>query len=134
MTRSVADIMATDLVTFTPDTIIHKAIQILLARHLSGAPVIDETGELVGMLSKKDCLKVVLSSSYYQDWGGTVGDYMSPDVITIDADTDLVSAAEFFLDSTFRRFPVIRNGELVGQISRHDVLKSLINRARQRDS
>lgn len=133
MTRSVADIMATDLVTFTPDTIIHKAIQTLLARHLSGAPVIDETGELVGMLSKKDCLKVVLSSSYYQDWGGTVRDYMSPDVITIDADTDLVSAAEFFLESSFRRFPVIRNGGLVGQISRHDVLKSLINRARQGD-
>lgn len=126
MTRTVADIMATELVTFSPDTIIHKAIQVLLDQRLSGAPVVDDTCALIGMLSKKDCLKVVLSSSYYQDWGGTVRDYMSPDVSTIDADTDLVSAAEFFLNSTFRRFPVLRDGRLVGQISRHDVLRALI--------
>ena len=129
MTRTVADIMATELVTFSPDTIIHKAIQILLDQRLSGAPVVDDTCKLVGMLSKKDCLKVVLSSSYYQDWGGTVRDYMSTDISTLDPDTDLVSAAEFFLNSTFRRFPVMRDGRLVGQISRHDVLRALIEGA-----
>lgn len=129
MTRTVADIMATELVTFSPDTIIHKAIQVLLNQRLSGAPVVDDTYKLVGMLSKKDCLKVVLSSSYYQDWGGTVRDYMSTNISTIDADTDLVSAAEFFLNSTFRRFPVLRDGRLVGQISRHDVLRALIEGA-----
>ena len=126
MTRTVADIMATELMTFSPDTIIHKAIQILLDQRLSGAPVVDDANKLVGMLSKKDCLKVVLSSSYHQDWGGTVRDYMSPNVTTIDPDTDLVSAAEFFLNSHFRRFPVLRDGQLVGQISRHDVLRALI--------
>lgn len=129
MTRSVADIMATQLVTFSPDTIIHRAIHVLLEKRLSGAPVVDDSGKLVGVLSKKDCLKIVLSSSYHQDWGGTVRDYMSPDVTTIDADTDLMSAAEFFLNSNFRRFPVLRDGRLVGQISRHDVLRSLIEEA-----
>lgn len=129
MTRTVADIMATELMTFSPDTIIHKAIQILLDQRLSGAPVVDHANKLVGMLSKKDCLKVVLSSSYHQDWGGTVRDYMSADVTTIDPDTDLVSAAEFFLNSTFRRFPVLRDGRLVGQVSRHDVLRALIEGA-----
>lgn len=126
MTRIVADIMATELVTFSPDTIIHKAIQVLLDKRLSGAPVVDDTNRLVGMLSKKDCLRVVLSSSYHQDWGGTVREFMSPDVVTLDADTDLVSAAEFFLDSNFRRFPVLRDGRPVGQISRTDVLRALI--------
>ena len=126
MTRTVADIMATELVTFSPDTIIHKAIQILLDERLSGAPVVDDANQLIGVLSKKDCLKVTLSSSYHQDWGGTVRDYMSPDVTTIDADTDLVSVAELFLNSNFRLFPVLRDGQLVGQISRHDVLRSLI--------
>lgn len=126
MTRVVSDIMATELVTFSPDTIIHKAIQVLLDKRLSGAPVVDGPDKLIGMLSKKDCLKVVLSSSYHQDWGGTVREFMSPDVVTLDADTDLVSAAEFFLGSNYRRFPVIRDGRLVGQISRADVLRALI--------
>lgn len=129
MTRIVADIMATDLVTFSPDTIIHKAIQLLLDKRLSGAPVVGETNRLIGVLSKKDCLKVTLSSSYHQDWGGTVRDYMSSDVTTIDADMDLVSAAELFLNSSYRRFPVLRDGQLVGQISRHDVLRALIEGA-----
>lgn len=126
MTRVVADIMAIELVTFSPDTFIHKAILVLLDRRLSGAPVIDETGRLVGVLSKKDCLKVALSSSYHQDWGGTVQEYMSTDVTTLDADIELVSAAEFFLESSYRRFPVMRDGRLVGQISRTDVLRALV--------
>jgi len=129
MTRVIADIMATELVTFSPETIIHKAIQVLLDKRLSGAPVIDETNTLVGVLSKKDCLRIVLSSSYHQDWGGTVAQYMSPEVVTVDAGTDLVSAAEYFLNSNFRRFPVLRDGQLVGQISRVDVLQALIEGA-----
>lgn len=127
MTRTVADIMATELVTFSPDTFIHKAIQVLLDKRLSGAPVVDDTGDLVGMLSKKDCLKIALSTSYHQDWGGTVREYMTPDVVTVDAATDLVAAAEFFLESNYRRFPVMHQGKLVGQVSRADVLRALID-------
>jgi CBS domain-containing protein len=58
-----------------------------------------------------------------------VREYMSPEVTTIDADTDLVSAAETFLDSNYRRFPVLRESRLVGQISRCDILRSLIEEA-----
>ena len=125
MTRTVADIMATRLITFRPDMNIHEAIRILLDKRISGAPVVDEDGALVGMLSKKDCLKIVFSSQYHDDWGGPVRDYMSAPVETLDAGLDLVSAAQAFLDSHFRRFPVVRDGKLVGQISRYDVLKVL---------
>lgn len=126
MTRTVSDIMVTKLVTFSPNTSIQKAIQVLLEKRLSGAPVVDDEANLIGVLSKKDCLKIVLNTTYHQHWGGTVGEYMSQEVTTIEAETDLMSAAEFFLNSTFRRFPVLRDGRLVGQISRHDVLRSLI--------
>ena len=126
MTRSVRDIMARDLVTFTPETLIHRAIQILLTQRISGAPVVAENGTLVGMLSKKDCLKVVLSSSYHQDWGGTVADFMSTEIETIEGDLDLVGAARHFLGSHYRRFPIIEDGRLVGQVSRADLLKALI--------
>ena len=129
MTRTVADVMATRLVTFTPDMNIHEAIRILLDKRVSGAPVVDADGALVGMLSKKDCLKIVFSSQYHDDWGGPVRDFMTTPVETLDAGLDLVSAAQHFLDSHFRRFPVLRDGKLVGQVSRYDILKALIGRS-----
>ncbi len=125
MTRTVADIMATRLVTFTPDTDIHDAIHVLLDRRISGAPVVGAGGELLGMLSKKDCLKIVFSTRYHDDRGGPVRDFMSAPVETLDAELDLVSAAQHFLNSHFRRFPVVRGERLVGQVSRCDILKAL---------
>ncbi len=125
MTRTVADIMATELVTFSPDMNIHDAIRVLLDRRISGAPVVDANGALVGVLSKKDGLKIAFSSQYHGDRGGAVREFMSAPVQTLDAGLDLVGAAQHFLGSHFRRFPVLRGGKLVGQVSRYDVLKAL---------
>ncbi len=121
----IADYMATELVTLAPDMEINHAMKILLDGRLSGAPVIDDKGQLVGVLSKKDCLKAALNSNYYQEWGGIVADYMAREVETLEADMELVQAAERFLSSHFRRFPVMRDGRLAGQISRTDVLRGL---------
>lgn len=117
--------MTRDLVTLTPGMEINRAMHLLIDNAISGAPVLDETGNLVGVLSKKDCLKAALHASYYREWGDTVADYMSTDVKTLDAGLDLVEAAEAFLASSFRRFPVMSEGRLVGQISRADLLKAL---------
>lgn len=122
---TVADCMVVDLVTLTPDLEIVRAVAILLDNKVSGACVLDASGELVGVLSKRDCLKAALNASYYKQWGGVVADYMSTDPETLDADLDLVDAAERMIGSSYRRFPVIRAGRLVGQISRTDVLKAL---------
>ena len=122
----IADYMATRLVTLQPGIEINHAVKLLLDGRISGAPVVDDKGRLVGVLSKKDCLKAALNSSYYQEWGGTVADYMATEIETLEADMDLVQAAERFLASHFRRFPVMRDGRLAGQISRADVLRGLI--------
>lgn len=122
---TISDYMATDLITLSPEAEIIHAMTTLLEARISGAPVLDERGQLVGVLSKKDCLKAALNASYYQEWGGTVGDYMSTDIETLDADLDIVEAAEAFLASAYRRFPVIREEALVGQVSRCDILTAL---------
>lgn len=121
----VRDYMATDLVTLAPDMEINHAMQILLDGHFSGAPVVDDTGRLVGVLSKKDCLKAALQASYWRDWGKTVADYMTTKVETLPAEMDIVAAAEAFLASDYRRFPVIMEGRLAGQVSRADILRAL---------
>jgi len=118
-------VMKTDLVTLTPDMEIVRAVSILLESGVSGACVLDAEGELVGILSKRDCLKAALSASYYKQWGGTVADYMSRQPQTLEADLDLVSACEIMIASPFRRFPVMRHGRLAGQVSRTDLLEML---------
>ncbi|MFN3224869.1 MAG: CBS domain-containing protein [Hyphomicrobiales bacterium] len=121
----VADFMTRDLVTLTPDMEINRAMNILLDRRISGAPVLDSDGLLVGVLTKRDCLKAALDASYYRDWGGHVDAYMSHPVMTIDANIDIISATNFFIEKPFRRFPVMDSGNLVGQLSRTDALRAL---------
>ncbi len=121
----VRDYMSKRLLAFDPAMSIPQAIDVLLKNRISGAPVIDARGQLVGILSKKDCLKVAFSASYHQDLGGMVRDYMTPDPETIDAEADILQAAERFLAGPYRRFPVIAEGQTIGVIARQDVLRAL---------
>ena len=121
----VRDYMAGSIVSFKPEMDVLDAIHELVRHRIAGAPVVNDQGELVGMLSELDCLKVSLNAGYYGDWGGPVADYMTPDVETVDADMNIVDLAQKFVDCGFRRFPVLRNNRLVGQISRRDVLRAL---------
>ena len=121
----VRDYMAGKLVTFKPDMDVLDAIHELVKHRIAGAPVVDDQGELVGMLSELDCLKIALNAGYFGDRGGPVSDFMTPDVQTVDAEMSIVDLAQRFLDSRFRRFPVLHENRLVGQISRRDVLRAL---------
>ena len=121
----VKDYMTRTLVTFKPETSVLDAIHVLVKHRIAGAPVVDDAGNLVGMLSELDCLKVALQAGYHGEYGGPVRDYMSPDVKTVNAEMSIVDLAQRFLDSRFRRFPVTDRNRLVGQISRRDVLRAL---------
>ena len=119
------DYMTANPITVGPDMDIHQAIRLLLKRRISGAPVVDGQGNLIGIISKKDCLKVAFRAGYHKERAGPVSDYMSREVRTVEAGTDIVAVAEQFLKGPFRRFPVLADNRLVGQISRHDVLRAL---------
>ncbi len=77
------------------------------------------------MLSELDCLNIALHAGYHGDWGGPVADYMSDGVETVDAEMSIIDLAQVFLDTKFRRFPVMEKNRLIGQISRRDVLRAL---------
>ncbi|TVP88811.1 MAG: CBS domain-containing protein [Pseudomonadaceae bacterium] len=121
----VRDYMTLDLVTFKADMDLFRAIDTLLVNRISGAPVVDDEGHLLGLLSESDCLRGILSGSYHEEAGGTVASVMTVVVETIDADADIIKAAEHFIHKGRRRLPVMDEGLLVGQISRRDVLRAV---------
>ena len=121
----VRDYMATSLVTLAPDTEILRAAHIMLENDISGAPVVDENGKLVGMITERDYMRVVLEAGYYRDYGGKVEKYMSKDVTTIDPNESIMELAKRFMENTHRRYPVVEDDQLIGQISRSDVLRAL---------
>lgn len=121
----VRDYMTIDLVTFKADMDLFRAIDTLLVNRISGAPVVDDEGHLLGLLSESDCLRGILSGSYHEEAGGTVSSVMTVVVETIDADADIIKAAEHFIHKGRRRLPVMDEGLLVGQISRRDVLRAV---------
>jgi CBS domain-containing protein len=121
----VKDYMAANLVSFSPETDILTAVHALVKNRISGAPVLDEHGNLLGMLSERDCIKVALDAGYYSEAGGKVAEYMTADVRTIESDMSILELAELFLKESYRRFPVVEDNRLVGQVSIRDVLRAL---------
>lgn len=123
----VKDWMAANLVTLKPDMDVMDALARLVEARIAGAPVVDHHGNMVGMLSEFDCMKVALDSSYHGEWGGRVSEFMTRDVITVPADMSIIDLARRFQESRLRRFPVMDDTRLVGQISRRDVLRALMS-------
>ena len=123
----VRDTMSTNVITFAPgDSVVH-AMATLLERGISGAPVVDEDGALVGILSEVDLIQVVVQDSYYDDPVGIVADFMQTSVECVDPDMDIFSLAQQVLRHHRRRYPVLENDRLVGQISRRDVLRAALD-------
>lgn len=122
----VSDYMSTSLITFKPEQSVEEVIESLIRNKISGGPVINDKNELVGIISEGDCLKQISDSRYYnmpmaQD---NVEKRMIRDVETIDGNMNVFDAANKFLNSKRRRFPIVENGKLVGQISQKDILKA----------
>ncbi|WP_411727146.1 CBS domain-containing protein [Methyloglobulus sp.] len=124
---SVADYMTKRLVTLSKETNVIDAIKKLLDHKITCAPVIDQPGHLIGMFSEKDGMRVFLESVYDQGMGGKVGDFMATEIISVDAKSSIVDLAEKFQGSSVRSFPVFDHAELVGIISRTDVLRALVS-------
>ena len=121
----VRDYMARHLVTLQPDDEVLRAIHTLIENKVAGAPVLDKDGNLVGLLTEKDCMQVVVNATYYSEYGGLVSDFMSTEVEVMDANDSIVEVAERFLNKRYHRYPVMDNNRLVGQISRADVMRAL---------
>src|SRR6266700_5088319 len=109
----VKQVMTTSVVTFREDTPVDEIAARLSARHITGAPVVTDEGFVVGIVSEVDV---------FTKRGTVAREIMSPHVISITEDTGIDEAARLLAGERIRRLPVLKNGRMVGLISRSDVL------------
>ena len=131
------DIMVKKLVTLRPDMDVMDAVGMLLRNRISGAPVVDSAGKYLGVFSEKCSMQVIMDATYEQLPSSEVRLFMDTEAQTIEPDTHLLTIAQVFLLTPYRRLPVLDEGTLVGQISRRDVLKaahSLLRSSKNRAS
>lgn len=122
----VSDYMTKDLITFKTTQSVEEVIDTLIKNKISGGPVVNDNNELIGIISEGDCIKQISESRYYNmpSDNSSVEKHMVKNVETIDGNLDVFDAAKKFLDSKRRRFPIVKDGKLVGQISQKDILKA----------
>jgi CBS domain-containing protein len=146
---TVNDIMTTEVLTVTPDMDISRAAQLLLDNHINGAPVVDENGQLVGILCQSDLVAqqkklpiptvftfldsfVQLTSSKHLEKqvrkiaAIKVSEAMTPDPVTVKPDTGIETVAALMVDSNFHTLPVLEGGHLVGIIGKEDIIRTIL--------
>ncbi len=115
-------IMTEDVVTIGPNSLISEAIELLLIQQISGMPVTDNDGQLIGIVTEFAMLAIAYDDTICQD---KVSQHMTTEVLAIDVDDPVRKVADICIAHRVRRLPVVKNGRLVGLIARRDVLKAM---------
>ena len=121
---TVSDYMTENLIFFNENDSLRKTLEKLVENKITGGPVVNNNNELVGMISETDFIKCVSDSRYFNmPWGNEkLSSLMSRTIETINANDTIFDAVNQFSISTKKRFPVLKEGKLVGQLNQHDVL------------
>jgi len=103
---------------------IYKAMNLLLKHKISGMPVVAESMRVVGVLSEKDVLRLLVDRKL--DINSSVDDYMTREVICFSEEDSAFDLCKFFIKSNIRRVPIVKKGKLVGIVSRHDIVNLIL--------
>lgn len=120
--RTAKDIMHSDLVTIGPELTIGESMQLLLEKQISGLPVIDGAGDLIGVITEFALMAFAYDQGIQHE---SVAQHMTAQVLTVGPDTPIREIADKFIVHRIRFVPVVDNGRLLGQISRRDVLQAV---------
>ena len=123
------DLLTKSVFTLRPDTKINHAARTLIRKGHGGAPVVDDEGRLVGVLSELDCLTCFLSDSFSWDARyitATVADFMKTDTVTVEPHVDVYGMAQLFIEHRIRRLVVVQGDRVVGLVTRRDLGRGII--------
>ena len=121
----VSDYMKPVIEYFSPDTSVEEVVKTLVKNKLFGAPVLDQNKKLVGFISEKDCLKQMVNDSYYSQDHHVARDIMRENPLSVSPNADIIGLAEEMLGRRPKLYPVVENDQVIGIITRADVLKAL---------
>ncbi len=120
----ISDYMDREVPTLSPETRVLDAVDFLLDHKVTGAPVVDSSGALAGIITETDLRKRVTEGIQAEPPAAqTVAEYMTAEVITVTPDVDIYYVAGLFIANRFRRLPVTEDGRIVGAITRFDLLR-----------
>lgn len=122
------DVMTTHLVAVDVDHTVDHAISLMVKHRISGLPVLDKQGRLVGIVSEFDLLELICEGQSEQN---SICDYMSADLYTAAEEASWVHLVDLFRSTHVRRLPVLRDGKLVGIVTRHDLMHAIRDARRQ---
>ena len=114
------DIMSKDVTTISPEATLADAIELLIAKEISGMPVVDNRGKMIGLISEKDILNFAFSGNLYNT---RVNEAMSKNITTFTPDTEVDKIAMTISQHQFRRVPIVEGEKVVGIVSRRDIIR-----------
>ena len=120
----ISEYMDTSVPALSPETQIMAAVDFLLRHHVTGAPVVDSNGTLVGIITETDLLRLLTEGDQGEPAAeATVAEFMTTNVITVPPSVDIYYVAGMFLANKFRRLPIVKDGKIIGAITRYDLLR-----------
>lgn len=145
----VRDVMTSRVVTISPDATVREAAQRMLSKRISGLPVVDGEGKLVGIVTEGDFLRRAeigtgkkrslwwdillgpgrLAEEYVQSHGRHIKDVMTPEPYTTTADAALEDVVALMEKREIKRVPVVENGKVIGIVSRSNLIRALVSAA-----
>ncbi len=121
--HEIRTIMSTDVISVKRDTSVREVIELLADHDITGLPVVDDDGTLVGIITEKDIMGLLAEG---QGLSGRAQDYMTREVVCFEDDDDLIAVCECLVHHPFRRVPILHWGKLAGIISRRDLIKYIL--------
>jgi len=121
--NEIEEIMSTDIVSVTPETPTARVVELLVEKDITGIPVVDSAGTLVGIITEKNVMGLLSGT---EKASGEVRDYMTDEVMSFDVNDDVIAVCECLVNNHFRRVPILSNGRLLGIISRRDLIKYIM--------
>lgn len=113
-------IMTVNVIAAGPKMPIYEAMNLLAKYAISGLPVVDSDNKLIGILTEKDVLKILINSNIGSK--DKVEDFMTRNVVSFTEDTDAITVCEYFIKNPIRRVPIVHDGKLIGIVSRRDII------------
>jgi len=116
-------VMVSNVITVEKDTDIYEAIRTMVEKNITGLPVVNDDMTLAGVITEKDVLKLLYNM---EDNAGKVENYMTPEAVSFNEEESLIDIAECFINNHFRRVPILRDGKVVGVISRKEIVAYIL--------